>query len=378
MTKTGRLFWKFFAILWLAQFVTVLGVSVLVWAHAPNGNIPPPPPPPLPPHLLHGEMNGLAGPSLHVPPPPPPPPRSPIPPLMPLAVGSAVSLLFAWWLAGYFARPIRTLHEAFDAEASGKLDTRIGSRMGQGQNELVALAQDFDRMAERLQQLVESQRRLLHDVSHELRSPLARLQAAADLLQQQPERAQELIERIRRDTGRIDSLIGELLTLARLDADNPQSLNEVVDLGEIVANAIEDAEFEAATKACTVASEIDEWMPVSGNSELLQRAIDNILRNAVQYTAVDSCIDVSARKLGDVVTIAVADYGPGVAAQDIEAIFEPFFRGALHSASGYGLGLAIACRVVRMHHGRITAENRPQGGLVIRIELPVAPVSRTA
>lgn len=176
MKKTSRLFWKFFIILWLAQFATLLGVGILIWSHG-HGNWPPP-------NELGASLSYL----------PPPPPRSILPPLMPIAVGSVVSLLFAWWLAGYFARPIRILHEAFEAEANGKLETRIGTRMGSGQNELVALGEDFDRMAERLQQLVESQRRLLHDVSHELRSPLARVQAAADLLQQQPERAQELIE----------------------------------------------------------------------------------------------------------------------------------------------------------------------------------------
>ena len=283
-----------------------------------------------------------------------------------------MSLLFAWWLAGYFARPIRTLHEAFEAEACGKLDTRIGLLMGYGQNELVALGQDFDRMAERLQQLVESQRRLLHDVSHELRSPLARLQAAADLLQQQPERAQELIERIRRDTGRIDSLIGELLTLARLETCTTEGSNEVVDLCEIVLNAIDDAEFEAVAKACSIASDVDARMLVFGNSELLQRAVDNVLRNAVQYTAPNSGIDVAAHKLGDTLMIAVADRGPGVAEMDLEAIFDPFFRGAARTSSGYGLGLAIARRVVLMHHGRIAAASRPEGGLLVSIELPSA------
>ena len=366
MTKTGRLFWKFFAILWLAQFATVFGVGVLVWTHG-HENEPPPPPTS---DGLHGAFNGLAGPPLHMP--QPPPPRSPFPPLMPLAVGSGVSLLFAWWLAGYFARPIRTLHEAFEAEACGKLDTRIGLLMGYGQNELVALGQDFDRMAERLQQLVESQRRLLHDVSHELRSPLARLQAAADLLQQQPERAQELIERIRRDTGRIDSLIGELLTLARLETCTTEGSNEVVDLCEIVLNAIDDAEFEAVAKACSIASDVDARMLVFGNSELLQRAVDNVLRNAVQYTAPNSGIDVAAHKLGDTLMIAVADRGPGVAEMDLEAIFDPFFRGAARTSSGYGLGLAIARRVVLMHHGRIAAASRPEGGLLVSIELPSA------
>lgn len=346
MIKANRLFLKFFIILWLAQFVTVLGVSTLIWTH---GHENPPPPPP-----SHR----------------PPPPRSIFPPLMPIAVGSVVSLIFAWWLAGYFARPIRTLHEAFADEASGKLDTRIGTRMGRGQDELAALGKDFDHMAERLQQLVESQRRLLHDVSHELRSPLARLQAAAGLLQQQPERAQEFIARVQRDTERIDTLVGELLTLARLDAGTTDSLRQPVDLGEIVADVTDDARFEAAAKACAIAVDADGALMVRGNRELLYRALENIVRNAVQHTADRSSIEVSAHAVDGRAIVTVGDRGSGVTAGDLEAIFEPFFRSGMRASSGYGLGLAIAHRVVRTHHGRIVAANRPEGGLLVTIDLP--------
>lgn len=356
MMKMGRLFWKFFIILWLAQFATVLGVGMLIWTHGYEGHPPPSH------ELLEGEPSNR----------PSPPPRSIPPPLMPIAVGSVVSLFFAWWLAGYFARPIRILHEAFEAEASGKLDTRIGTRMGSGQNELVALGHDFDRMAERLQQLVESQRRLLHDVSHELRSPLARLQAAADLLQQQPERAQEFIERIQRDTGRIDVLVGELLTLARLDTGMTDGRDEEIDLGEIIADIVDDAGFEAAAKACTIVTDVDDPLHFRGSRELLHRALENIVRNAVQYTASNTSIEVSAHAVGGRLRVSVGDHGPGVAEGDLGAIFEPFFRSGSRTASGYGLGLAIARRVVLMHNGRITAANRPDGGLLVTIDLPAA------
>lgn len=354
MLKTNRLFWKFFIILWLAQFVTVLGVGILIWTHGHEDRPFPPAP-----HELREDM----------PPHRPPPPRSILPPLMPIAVGSVVSLFFAWWLAGYFARPIRTLHEAFEAEASGKLDTRIGTKMGRGQNELVALGEDFDRMAERLQQLVESQRRLLHDVSHELRSPLARLQAAADLLQQQPERAQEFIERMQRDTGRIDTLVGELLTLARLDAGTTDGLDDVVDLAEILADVADDASFEAAAKACSIATDADEQLMTRGNRELLHRAVENVVRNAVQYTAANTSIEISAHATEGRLMVSVADRGPGVPEGDLESIFEPFFRSGARSPSGYGLGLAIARRVALTHHGRITAANRPEGGLRVTFDL---------
>jgi signal transduction histidine kinase len=291
---------------------------------------------------------------------------------MPILVGSVVSLFFAWRLAGYFAKPIRTLHAAFEAEANGKLDTRIETRMGRGQNELVALGQDFDRMAERLQQLVESQRRLLHDVSHELRSPLARLQAAADLLQQQPERAQEFIQRMQRDIGRIDTLVGELLTLARLDASTTHSLNETVDLCEIVADVVADAGFEAAAKTCAITTDADAPLLTRGNRERLRRALENIVRNAVHYTADNSSIEISAHGIGERLIVTVGDRGPGVPDGDLEAIFEPFFRGSARNPTGYGLGLAIARRVVLTHQGRISASNRPGGGLLVTIDLPAA------
>ena len=172
----GRLFWKFFLIFWLAQLVTSIGVGVAIWLEHPvhgaaggmfAGGAPPPPPPGVDPALR-----------------PPPPQHGWLPPPLPILAGSVVSLLFAALLAWYFARPIRNLRAAFESVAGGKLETRIGASMGRRKDELADLGQDFDHMAARLQALLDTQRRLLHDVSHELRSPLARLQAAADLMRQ--------------------------------------------------------------------------------------------------------------------------------------------------------------------------------------------------
>jgi len=189
----GRLFWKFFFIFWLAQVVTTVGVGVAVWLAHPafgpgsgafDGGAPPP-----------SALNGAD--RLPLPLPPPPAgesgPRHLPPPVIPFLAGSIVSLLFAVLLAWYFARPIRSLRAAFESVAGGKLETRIGTSMGRRNDELADLGKDFDHMASRLQNLLEAQRRLLHDVSHELRSPLARLQAAADLMRQQPERGAEFI-----------------------------------------------------------------------------------------------------------------------------------------------------------------------------------------
>lgn len=370
--KTGRLFWKSFIILWLAQIVTAFGVGVMIWAHHPDhrGDSPEDRPPP-PPHAFHDEFAGHA--PFPPPPPPrrPPPPRSVFPPLMPVAVGSIVSLIFAWGLAGYLARPIRTLHEAFEAAANGRLDTRVGPRMGKRRDELAALGHDFDRMANRLQQLVDSQRRLLHDVSHELRSPLARLQAAADLLQQQPERSEEFIERIQRDTGRIDVLVGELLTLSRLDGGTEKLLKERFDLLELARDIADDARLEADARPCRIEVAAAGPMMVTADLELLRRAIENVLRNAIRHTPAGSVVSLSLHEEADGARIDIEDAGQGVAEVELESIFAPFHRANnARPFEGYGLGLAITRQVMKMHGGYAAASNRPGGGFKVTLGLP--------
>jgi signal transduction histidine kinase len=376
----GRLFWKFFLVFWLAQVVTSVGVGTAMWFSHPDhgpeagpgafGGPPPAPPgygrPPPPPEF--GRMDARQ-PSL--PGGEPPSRRLPMP-LVPVVAGSIVSLLFAALLAWYFARPIRTLRTAFGAVAGGRLETRIGSTMAPRNDELADLGADFDRMADRLQNLMDAQRRLLHDVSHELRSPLARLQAAADLMRQQPARGDEFIARIERDTGRMDTLVGELLTLARLDGGMTGKLDEEVDLREIVADIADDARVEADAKGCAVEVEEDGTGFVHGSHELLYRAIENVVRNAVRHAPAGGTVVLSLHSSGGRQVVAVADGGPGVFEDDLAAIFDPFFRGSAGRSDGYGLGLAITRRVVDAHGGRVWAENRPEGGLRVTLELPAA------
>ena len=365
----GRLFWKFFFFFWLAQIVTSAGVGVAIWLarpeHAPAPVAAGEPPPP------QGQPFGAE---------PPPHPgehrprnRFPLPPALPLAAGGLVSLLFAALLAWYFARPIRSLRQAFEAVAGGRLETRVGASMGRRKDELADLGSDFDHMADRLQGLLDSQRRLLHDVSHELRSPLARLQAAADLMRQQPERAADFIERIQRDTGRIDTLVGELLALARLDAGITGSLAEELDLHGMLELIADDAGFEAKAKGCAVELDLPGPIFAKGSYDLIYRALENVVRNAVRHSPADGRIVIAARpeeKEGRV-CISVADQGAGVPEADLEAIFEPFFRsGSADAFSGYGLGLAITKRIVDAHGGRIFAANRPEGGLAVTLLLP--------
>jgi signal transduction histidine kinase len=379
----GKLFWKFFFIFWLAQIFTVMGVGTAVWALRPDAgpafatmhNAPPFPPPGMHPNMppppgMRGDM------------PPPPhgmPPMRPggkgfLPPFLPITAGSVASLIFAALLAWYFARPIRNLRGAFDAVANGRLETRIGPAMAGRNDELAELGHDFDRMAARLQGLMESQRRLLHDVSHELRSPLARLQAATDLMRQQPGRAAELIDQLERDTARMDALVGELLALARLDSGMAGRMDEKVELREVFDHIVGDAQFEAQSKQCTIDIDLPECIPVKGNHELIFRALENVVRNAVLHSPAGTRIAVTAtRDASGLWFITVSDQGPGVPLDELETIFEPFYRGKKSgSQSGYGLGLAMTRRVVQAHGGKVTASNRAEGGLAIVIVLPVA------
>lgn len=353
----GRLFWKIFAFLWAAQLLTAFGVGLAIWSLHPKHRPPPPPhfhadapPPGLPPHDRTLPF---------------------LPPPEPLIGGAIVSLISAAMLAWYFSRPIRNLRRAFDAAAQGDLDVRIGAAMGRRKDELADLGSDFDRMAERLQGAIANQRRLLHDVSHELRSPLARLQAAAGLLRQQPARAAEMIERIERDTGRMDLLVGELLTLARLEAGAGGRMEDALDLGELIDTVAADARFEAGLRACTVRVEAPPDCIVNGNGELLHRAVENVLRNAVRHSPAGEAIEIRLLAGSDRLSIEVADRGPGVAEGELEHIFAAFVRAdGKDEAGGYGLGLAIARAVVEWHGGRIHAANRDGGGLVVTMQLP--------
>ncbi|HYD60916.1 MAG TPA: ATP-binding protein [Noviherbaspirillum sp.] len=328
----------------------------------------PPPPGGMPPPF--GEMPPPGAPL----PPPPPRPGTHFP-VMQMSLAMLASLASAGILAWYFARPIRHLRSAFDAVAAGKLDTRIGAAIGGRRDDLANLAHDFDRMAAQLQVLVDGQRRLLHDVSHELRSPLARLQAAIGLARQRPEKSGAWLERIERESERMDKLIGELLTLSRLETGVANGPAEDLNIGELVADIVDDARFEARAEGKEVLLQDDCLAFVRGRPELLQSAIENVIRNAVRHTPPGLPVEVSVRQHapGNAVGISVRDHGPGVPAKELEAIFEPFVQGSGNAvqSKGFGLGLAIAQRVVHGHGGTIVAANAEGGGLRVDIVLLV-------
>ncbi|MGF6116487.1 two-component system OmpR family sensor kinase [Janthinobacterium lividum] len=314
------------------------------------------------------------------------PPRmdSPYRTFIPLAAAIAASLLFAFLLAWYFARPIRDLRQAFEAASHGNLAPRFHASGKRG-DELTDLGRDFDRMTGRLRSLMDSQTRLLHDVSHELRSPLARLQAAIGLAHQQPEKMAASMQRIERESERMDKLIGELLTLSRLEAGAVQAgaghaHSEDVGIADLVHDIVDDARYEARARLMGIDLAVDAAMAdasVTGQPELLARAVENVVRNAIKHSPDGGTVDVELSRLHDGkqewLRIAVLDRGPGVASADLARIFEPFFRASntQHSTDGHGLGLAIARHVINAHGGSIGASLRSGGGLCVEMLLPV-------
>ena len=243
--------------------------------------------------------------------------------------------------------------------------------MGKRRDEIVELAGDCDRMAGQLKALVQAQQNLLHDISHELRSPLTRMHAAIGLMRQQPDR-HDMLQRVERESRRMDDLIEQLLTLARAQARQGDGAFASVDVTELLAQIVEDARFEAGMKRCQVTLQAQGAFLILGHEELLYRAFENIIRNAVRYTAVGTEVLVSAVLApgGQWLQVSVSDHGPGVDPARLKRIFEPFDRGTDSSDDGFGLGLAIAQRAIVLHGGSITALAATSGGLRVRIELP--------
>lgn len=305
-----------------------------------------------------------------------------VPPEM-LVLGVVGGLAFSAALAWYLTSPIRRLRQGFGALAGGDLAVRVGPRMGRRRDEIADLAQDFDRMAQRLEELVVMRDRLLHDVSHELRSPLARLTLAIGLARLSPASTDTALDRIEHEASRLDALVGELLQLARLEHQQAAG-EDYFDLADLAAGVLAEARIEADAAGVLLAYDADlppdeERPAVHGQAALIHRAIDNVVRNALRFTPRGGTVLASLSLVGGEYVLAVRDDGSGVAEAMLALMFEPFVRGeaaerhgnALTHA-GPGLGLAIAHRAVAAHGGTIAARNHPPHGLEVTINLPAA------
>lgn len=297
-----------------------------------------------------------------------------------ILIGIVSSGLVCYLLAQYLTSPVVRLRAATRRLAAGDLTARAGGVTDRRRDEMAQLVRDFDTMAERLEESVNTQSRLLNDISHELRSPLARLNVASALAHQRsgPE-AHSALERIDLEADRLNDLIGGLLTIARLESGSDSRQKSPILLGEMIEGIAADADFEAQVRNCAVKSVIKEDSRVMGVPSLLYRAIENVVRNAARYTHEGTSAEISLeRGQGNgraEAVIRVVDSGPGVPEDALDKLFRPFYRiddARGRQTGGAGLGLAITDRAVRLHGGSVRASNRPPGGLQVEIRLPLA------
>lgn len=305
----------------------------------------------------------------------PPPAKSSgtVPPEV-YGVGLISGLLSAALLAFYLVRPIRWLKAGFETFAAGDLRVRLTPRIGGRRDEIADLARDFDGMADKIEQLVQARDQLLDDVSHELRSPIARLQLAIALARQKTARREDVLERIEREAARLDWIVSGLLTLSRLESGAPM-VDGYFDVTGLLADIAADATFEGQSGGVIVDARIGQdaepSLQVAGDSELIRRAIDNVVRNALRFSPKPGVVILCLTRTQASILISVADDGPGVAPDRLATMFAPFVKG---EGGGWGLGLAIAQRALVAHGGTIKALNRPSGGLEITMILPVVPM----
>jgi two-component system sensor histidine kinase CpxA len=305
-------------------------------------------------------------------------------PMPGLFIAIISSGLVCYLLAWFLTMPMVRLRAATRRLADGDLSARAGAPSARRRDEVAGLMRDFDTMASRLEALVKAQSRLLNDISHELRSPLARLNVALGLARQRSgHESTAMLERIELEAARLNELIGRLLTLARMEDGEQRVPSTPVSLDEIVLTVAEDAEFEAQARHCHVRSEIPAgtW-DVRGDASLLHSAIENVVRNAIRYTREGTTVQIHLERERvdgrDEAVVRVTDCGDGVPADALEKLFQPFYRlddARGRQTGGVGLGLAITERAVRFHGGKVSASNRAEGGLMVEIRLPMMPGS---
>jgi signal transduction histidine kinase len=308
----------------------------------------------------------------------PPPGIGPLGVALRWSVTLLVSGLICYLLTRYLTTPILRLREASQHLAQGDLSTRAAAGMEERHDELGALVRDFNAMAARIEELVSGQRQLIYDISHELRSPLARLNVALDLARER-KGSDSAFDHMEQDLERLNEMIGRLLTVARLDSSAiPPAMSEV-DLTELISQIVHSADLELRKNGAAVKLTLPVRLVVYGNAELLYSAIENVVRNAIRYTGTGNPVELSVTTQNSSSTlIVIRDYGPGVPEPELANIFQPFYRIADDrnlESGGAGLGLAIAGRVIRIHGGTICARNAAPHGLEVEILIPRATTS---
>ena len=292
--------------------------------------------------------------------------------------------IFCYWLARYLTTPLFKLRRTTNQLAEGDFSARVGSKLAKRRDEVGELGRDFNTMAERLESMVKAQQRLLGDISHELRSPLARLGVALGLARQRSgSEATGALNRIERESDNLNEMISQLLTLTRLESGTDGRKLSQVDLDALVREVSEDADFEARSLNRSVQVVASDKCSINGVEDLLRSAVENVVRNAVRFTPEGTAVEVALRKQNgssdNFAVISVRDRGNGVPAESLDKIFRPFYRTEdardRQSGGGTGLGLAITERAVRMHGGTVQAANAPEGGLSVEMRFHLPPLN---
>jgi two-component system OmpR family sensor kinase len=297
-----------------------------------------------------------------------------VPGLLVLAV--LVSAAASWWLAHYISAPIHELQQSARILARGNLNAKVEDRFSRRRDEIGTLARDFNHMASELKSQIHAKEILLRDVSHELRSPLARIQIALGLAGLEEANVGAQHQRIERDVERMNTLIAEIIQLTRLTG-TPQSFHmEELDLGHLLDEIADDVALEAEVFGRHISLTRPQNIPLLGNPEMLRRAVENVLRNAIRFSPNDAKVMISVTQEPDRAMVHIRDQGPGVPETDTQRIFEPFYRVSVareRDSGGTGLGLAITARVMSLHGGNVAACNHPDGGLIVTLTLPAGP-----
>ncbi len=299
-----------------------------------------------------------------------------------LKLGTILSALICFLIAHYLSKPIERLRNATHELARGNLDIRAGENLGNRRDEIADLVRDFDSMAGELRTLIQSERNLLSGVSHELRSPIARMRLALTLARDaEDDERSEMLDRIEQDTIQLDSMLEQILTVARLESGQHKPRFELLSLNDILDDVLHDAKFEAAATGANIAFQGDGDIQVNGDAGLLRSAIENIVRNAIFYSGQGGKIEVQLSRQDDAALVCVRDNGPGVPESTLPLLFKPFYRvddSRGTTTGGMGLGLAIVRNAVLAHGGGVSARNVLPHGLEVELRLPIPSPSQPA